>query len=101
MVQFSNPMEIFKLLDRSNCRQCNQPTCLAFAVAVFQGKKQLAECPHLGRDLIDRHSNTAPRPMPREQARDESIQRLKNKIAAIDLGSAARLQTPTGTFLKI
>jgi ArsR family metal-binding transcriptional regulator len=32
-------MEIYKLLNGSNCRECNEKTCLAFAVAVFKGKK--------------------------------------------------------------
>ena len=35
MAQPKNAMEIFKLLDQSNCRECGQKTCLAFAGAVF------------------------------------------------------------------
>ena len=33
-------MEIFKLLNGSNCRECNEKTCLAFAVAVFKEKNR-------------------------------------------------------------
>ena len=40
-------MEIFTLLDKSNCRKCNEKTCLAFAAAVFQGRKDITECPKL------------------------------------------------------
>jgi len=36
MAQIKNAMEIFKLLEKSNCRECNEKTCLAFAGAVFQ-----------------------------------------------------------------
>ena len=36
-----NAMEIFKLLDKSNCRDCGEKTCLAFAGAVYQGRKKI------------------------------------------------------------
>lgn len=54
MSKFKNTMEIFLLLDKSNCRDCHLPTCLAFAAAVFKGQKQLNECPRLPRDIIKR-----------------------------------------------
>ncbi|MFH1350796.1 MAG: (Fe-S)-binding protein, partial [Pseudomonadota bacterium] len=44
MSPLNNPVEILKLLDKSNCRRCNEATCLAFAAAVFKGKKRLDEC---------------------------------------------------------
>jgi CO dehydrogenase/acetyl-CoA synthase gamma subunit (corrinoid Fe-S protein) len=64
MDQFKNPMEIFKLLDKSNCRKCNKPTCLAFAAAVFQGQKRLDECPQLDREIIKRHGGMAVNQIP-------------------------------------
>ncbi len=39
--------EIFKLLPRTNCRACGQPTCMVFAVQVCQGALGLGDCPHL------------------------------------------------------
>ena len=48
-----NALEIFKLLDKSNCRKCGEKTCLAFAGAVFQEKRQLQECPQLPQDLVE------------------------------------------------
>ncbi len=53
MSRFNNVMEIFKLLDKSNCRECFEPTCLAFAGAVFKGQKHLGECPRLSADIIE------------------------------------------------
>ena len=41
MPQPKNAMEIFQLLDKSNCRECGETTCLAFAGAVFTGRKDL------------------------------------------------------------
>jgi ArsR family metal-binding transcriptional regulator len=43
-------LDIWELLPRSNCGQCNEATCLAFAVAVVQQKRLLTECPPLQSD---------------------------------------------------
>ncbi|MEW6751476.1 MAG: acetyl-CoA decarbonylase/synthase complex subunit gamma [Candidatus Latescibacterota bacterium] len=40
-------IEIFKLLPRTNCKDCGFPTCLAFAMSLAQGKTELAKCPHV------------------------------------------------------
>jgi CO dehydrogenase/acetyl-CoA synthase gamma subunit (corrinoid Fe-S protein) len=45
-----NAMEIFQLLDKSNCRECGEKTCLAFAGAVFTGARRLDQCPKLDRE---------------------------------------------------
>ncbi len=37
-------LDIWELLPRSNCRQCGEATCLAFAVGLLQHKRELAEC---------------------------------------------------------
>jgi ArsR family metal-binding transcriptional regulator len=43
-------LDIWELLPRSNCGQCNEATCLAFAVGVVQQKRLLTECPPLQSD---------------------------------------------------
>ena len=59
MSQLTNPMEIFKLLDKSNCRECREATCLAFAAAVFKGQKQLENEMGVGpRQLADTAKET-------------------------------------------
>jgi hypothetical protein len=40
-------MQVFRLLDKSNCRMCGEKTCLAFAGAVFQQRRSILECPTL------------------------------------------------------
>ena len=90
MDQFNNTMEIFKLLDKSNCKECNKPTCLAFAAAVFQGQKRLDECPHLDSKIIKRYGVKAGNQVTREQERDETIEQLKRKITSINLSSSAQ-----------
>ncbi len=90
MPRLNNTMEIFKLLDKSNCRKCNEPTCLAFAAAVFNGQKQLDECPSLDPAIIERFGRTTKKPTVFEQDRDESLAQLKRKIQTIDLSSSAK-----------
>ncbi len=38
-------MEVLKLLPKKNCRQCNEPTCMVFAVRVIEGSKDQNDCP--------------------------------------------------------
>jgi CO dehydrogenase/acetyl-CoA synthase gamma subunit (corrinoid Fe-S protein) len=45
------PLEIYKVLEQSNCKQCMLPSCLAFAAAVIGGQKRLDDCPHLTKDI--------------------------------------------------
>ena len=90
MSQLANPIEIMKVLNKSNCKECNEPTCIAFAAAVFKGNKQLAECPHLERDVIEGFSGKTDKRRSIEQDEEESINQLKRKVAKMDLSSTAR-----------
>jgi len=40
-------IEIFKLLPKTNCKECGEPTCLAFAMKLAAGKAELAACPYV------------------------------------------------------
>ena len=53
---FQNVMQVFTLLDKSNCRKCGEKTCLAFAAAVFKGEKDISACPFLSEEIVARHS---------------------------------------------
>lgn len=82
-------MTIFQLLDKSNCRQCGEKTCMAFAGAVFTGRRPLSECPKLDQDIIDAYSDDSQNPYDVEQNRDDYLEQLKKQIAGIDLKAAA------------
>ncbi len=43
-------MEILKLLPKTNCRQCNAPTCMVFAARMAEGAKAPEDCPALDRE---------------------------------------------------
>jgi ArsR family metal-binding transcriptional regulator len=41
------PLEIYKLLPQTNCRDCGQPTCYIFASKLVIGHVKLEACPVL------------------------------------------------------
>ncbi len=43
-------LEILKLLPKTNCRQCGEPTCMVFATKVAEGVKGSQDCPPLAED---------------------------------------------------
>ena len=89
MTGFNNAMEIFKLLDKSNCRKCNLPTCLAFAGAVFQGRKQLADCPLIPKDMLERYAGPEKVKSSADRDLENILERFKSAIAVTDLAAAA------------
>ncbi len=40
-------IQIFKLLPKTNCKECGVPTCLAFAMNLAAGKAELDACPYV------------------------------------------------------
>jgi len=40
-------IQIFKLLPKTNCGECEVPTCLAFAMNLASGKAELDSCPYV------------------------------------------------------
>lgn len=43
-------LQIYKLLPRTNCGDCNFPTCMAFAMQVAAKKVSIDQCPHAGEE---------------------------------------------------
>jgi acetyl-CoA decarbonylase/synthase, CODH/ACS complex subunit gamma len=43
-------IQIFKLLPKTNCKECGFPTCLAFAMALASGKAELDKCPYVSEE---------------------------------------------------
>ena len=40
-------LEILKLLPKTNCKKCGEPTCMVFALRVIDEVKELEDCPEL------------------------------------------------------
>ncbi|MBU3933724.1 MAG: acetyl-CoA decarbonylase/synthase complex subunit gamma [Candidatus Omnitrophica bacterium] len=43
-------LDIYKLLPRTNCKECGFPTCLAFAMQIAAKKVELSKCPHVSEE---------------------------------------------------
>jgi hypothetical protein len=89
MPKLKTAMDVFKLLEKSNCRECNETTCLAFAGAVFQGRKSLDQCPRLDKAVIERYGGKLEKPQTAQDDLEKALELLKNRAAAIDLPAVA------------
>ncbi len=85
----NNTLEILKLLDKSNCGECGEKTCLAFAGAVFQRRRSLGECPRLEPKVVERVTGEAQNGKDVKDNRQEALEILRKKVARIDLPSVA------------
>lgn len=82
-------LEIYKLLPQTNCRQCGLASCLAFAVAVMQRQRPLADCPPLGPEAqadLEMAPQTA---NPLAQDQERALEQLREQVAGLDLQAAA------------
>ena len=84
-----NAMEIFRFLDKSNCRECGHKTCLAFAGAVYQGRCAIGDCPRLPPKIAARYADPLASDDGTDAGREAALEGLKKEIAGIDLAAAA------------
>jgi acetyl-CoA decarbonylase/synthase complex subunit gamma len=45
-----SPLEVYALLDKSNCKDCGYDTCMAFATDILERKVRVKDCTHLMQD---------------------------------------------------
>jgi len=88
MSQLDNPLEVYKLLPKSNCKQCGVATCLAFAAQLIMGQKRLEECPHLASNIIEElNGKIIKQPTPEEQLK-QILEPLKKEVVKIDFSTS-------------
>jgi hypothetical protein len=46
------PLDLYKCTPRTNCGECGQKSCLAFATLVVTRREDIAACPHLDREKV-------------------------------------------------
>ncbi len=56
-------IQIFKLLPKTNCKECGEPTCLAFAMKLAAGKAELASCPYVSDEAKEQLSEASAPPI--------------------------------------
>lgn len=54
-------IDIFKLTPKKNCKECGNPTCMAFSMKVAQGAIPVEKCPYMSTEALQRlNEATAP-----------------------------------------
>ena len=83
-------IEILKYLDKSNCRECGHPACLAFALAVFKGEAALGDCPRVNPEIAREYDGDIPLKLEASANPEaEMLSNLQRQIENIDLSTAA------------
>lgn len=90
MAQAKNAMEIFKVLEKSNCRECGEKTCLAFAGAVFCGTRRIGECPRLSAEALAKFASNAGEHVSPDNDIESFVAELKDQVVQLDFLAAAQ-----------
>ena len=72
-------IQIFKLLPKTNCKECGVPTCLAFAMNLASGKAELDACPYVS-----------------DEAKEQLAEASAPPIRPVALGKGVRKATTGG-----
>ncbi|MBF0319435.1 MAG: DUF3786 domain-containing protein [Nitrospirae bacterium] len=80
-----NTIELYKELPKTNCGDCGQKTCMAFAIAIIKGSSTLQMCPHLDINTLDRLSSS----VTKLDVTESMFDKLKEETAKLDLIKAA------------
>ncbi|GAB6097693.1 acetyl-CoA decarbonylase/synthase complex subunit gamma [Desulfatiferula olefinivorans] len=72
-------IQIFKLLPKTNCKECGVPTCLAFAMNLASGKAELDSCPYVS-----------------DEAREQLAEASAPPIRPVAVGKGVRKATTGG-----
>ena len=56
-------IQIYKLLPQTNCKDCDFPTCLAFAMKLAAKQVELSLCPHVSEEALEQLSEAAAPPV--------------------------------------
>jgi len=82
------PLDVLKHLNRSNCKECGVPTCLAFATLVISGEKKFTDCPHVSKEAAEALDKKIV-PRSRDKKLEEMLEPLKKEIAGVDFRGIA------------
>jgi acetyl-CoA decarbonylase/synthase complex subunit gamma len=76
-------IQIFKLLPKTNCKECGVPTCLAFAMNLASGKAELDSCPYVS-----------------DEAREQLAEASAPPIRPVPIGKGVRAATTGGETVQ-
>ncbi len=79
------PVEIYKELPKTNCGECGQLTCMAFAIAVSKGDTEIQSCPYLNEENV----KTLSKSIKKIDIKEKIYENLKDEIQKINLRDVA------------
>lgn len=93
-------IEIYKLLPQTNCKDCDFPTCLAFAMKLAAKQIELAKCPHVSEESKAKLAEASAPPV--------RPLKLKSNGHEVEAGNEVvlfrhkkRFFSPPGLFLRV
>ena len=77
--------DIYKKLPKTNCGECGEPACIAFALLVQTGQRKITDCPYVeGGDAATAQDNTV------SDSYEETSNALQAKLPSADFEAAAQ-----------
>ncbi len=67
-------MDLYKFLPKTNCKKCNPKTCMAFALALLQGKVKIEDCPPLLEPKYKKQYDTLKELIGSEEGQEKELQ---------------------------
>ncbi|UCH07036.1 MAG: acetyl-CoA decarbonylase/synthase complex subunit gamma [Deltaproteobacteria bacterium] len=93
-------IQIFKLLPKTNCKECGYPTCLAFAMNLASGKAELASCPYVSDEAKEQLAEASAPPI-RPVAIGASVRAFKIGGETVMFRHEKTFYSPTGIAAMI
>jgi hypothetical protein len=98
-------IQIFKLLPKTNCKECGVPTCLAFAMNLASGKAELDSCPYVSAEAREQLAEASAPPIRpvvlgkgvrfHRRRRDRSLSSREDLFQPHGVGGPCPSDTPT------
>lgn len=93
-------MEIFKLLPKTNCRECGLATCIAFAMSLAADKIELSACPYVSDEVKETLAQAeAPPIMPVTIGRGDMAFKIGGE--SVLFRHDKRFNNPTGVAMRM
>ena len=67
-------MDLYNFLPKTNCKKCNPKTCMAFALALLQGKVKIEDCPPLLEPKYKKQYDTLKEMIGSEEGQEKELQ---------------------------
>ncbi|MGB9723047.1 MAG: acetyl-CoA decarbonylase/synthase complex subunit gamma [Chloroflexia bacterium] len=93
-------LEIYKLLPKTNCKECGFPTCLAFAMKLAQKQVELSACPYVSEQAKEALAAAAAPPI-RLVAIGEGEHKVEVGNETVLFRHEKTFYHPPGLFLRV